>query len=156
MSNPDSPPPPPAPPLVARRVVRAPCERVFAAWTDPVQLTRWWGPAGASCPEAHVDLRPGGEYRIANRFPDGHVVWIRGRFETIEPPHRLVYTWAVEGDPTQPSDERVTVSFEARPPDFTEIVVTHERIANEERRQSHAAGWAGCLEGLAAYVHAFS
>lgn len=149
MSNPDS---SGAPPLVTRRVVKAALDRVFAAWTDPAQITRWWGPAGASCPEAHIDLRAGGEYRIANRFPDGRIVWIRGRFLSIEPPHRLVYTWRLEGIPNQPADELVTVSFEARTVDSTEIVVTHERIANDEQRRSHAEGWTACLDGLLGFL----
>ena len=153
MSNPDS---TPTPPLVARRVVQATCEKAFAAWTSPAQITRWWGPAGATCPEAHVDLRAGGEYRIANRFPDGRVVWIRGRFLTIEPPHRLVYTWRVEGNPMQLADELVTVSFEPRTPGATEIVVVHERIANEDQRRSHEHGWAACMDGLVAFLRPLS
>ena len=132
--------------------MRATCERAFAAWTEPAQITRWWGPSGASCPEAHVDLRPGGEYRIANRFPDGRVVWIRGRFLTIERPYRLVYTWRVDDDPTTSSEELVSVSFEPRPPDSTEVVVVHERIADDDRRRTHAVGWAGCLDGFVAFL----
>jgi uncharacterized protein YndB with AHSA1/START domain len=44
------------------------------------------------------------------------------------------------------------VSFESRPPNSTEIVITHERVENEERRKSHEAGWSGCLDGLAAFI----
>jgi len=57
--------------LEVRKVVRASPERLFSAWTDADQLRRWWGPIGATCPTAHVDLRVGGRYRIENRFPDG-------------------------------------------------------------------------------------
>ena len=34
------------------RIIRAPRERVFAAWTDPDLLKQWWGPGPVSCPEA--------------------------------------------------------------------------------------------------------
>jgi uncharacterized protein YndB with AHSA1/START domain len=69
--------------LVVHRTIRAPVERVFAAWTTPEQLRRWWGPKSVVCSEAEVDLRIGGAFRIANQFPDGNVVWISGEFEQI-------------------------------------------------------------------------
>jgi uncharacterized protein YndB with AHSA1/START domain len=45
--------------LLIRRTIRAPIDRVFAAWTEPAQIVSWWGPEGVSCPGAEVDLRPG-------------------------------------------------------------------------------------------------
>lgn len=137
--------------LVVRRRIRADAARLFRAWTDPAELVRWWGPRGVVCDGAEIDLRAGGAYRIVNRIPDGSVVVISGVFEAIEPPHRLVYTWAVAPGPT----ERVTVSFTADG-DATEVRIVHERIANEDTRRSHANGWTGCLEGLAAHVDASS
>ena len=134
-----------APLLTVRRWIRAPAQRLFDAWTDPLQLMRWWGPRGVVCDNAEVDLRIGGRYRIANRFADGHVVWIAGVFEVIEPPHRLVYSWFV--DDQQGVGERVTVRFE--PHDAgTEVIVEHERIGDAQARRSHEVGWIGCLDGL--------
>jgi uncharacterized protein YndB with AHSA1/START domain len=131
--------------LVVQRKIQAPRERVFAAWTQPEHLTRWWGPKGVECPEATVDLRVGGMYRIANRFQDGRVVWITGEFERVERPRLLVYSWRME--PGAGSVERVTVSFEPDG-DTTDVVVTHERIPDPKMREGHEAGWQGCLEGL--------
>lgn len=136
-------------PLVVRRTIRATPEVLFAAWTQPSHLVKWWGPSGVECVEAQVDLRVGGAYRIANRFPDGRVVWISGDFESIDPPRTLIYTWQLDGSAGAP--ERVTVRFDARG-DATEVVITHERIADPETRRGHEAGWDGCLDGLAAYV----
>jgi uncharacterized protein YndB with AHSA1/START domain len=136
-------------PLVVRRTIRATPEALFAAWTQPAQLMKWWGPAGVDCVDAQVDLRVGGAYRIANRFPDGRVVWISGEFESIDPPHALVYSWQLE--PAANAAERVTVRFEARG-DATEVVIHHERIADPAARRGHEAGWVGCLDGLAAYT----
>ena len=135
--------------LVVRRTIRATAERLFDAWTQPEQLKKWWGPQAVECIDAEVDLKVRGRYRIANRFPDGKVLWISGEFEAIERPRKLVYTWRVAAD-AGPS-ERVTVSFEARGQD-TEIIVTHERIPNTAMRDRHEQGWSGCLEGLAEYI----
>ncbi|HEY7964859.1 MAG TPA: SRPBCC domain-containing protein [Steroidobacteraceae bacterium] len=137
--------------LVVRHVVRAPPQRVFDAWTRPEELRRWWGPNGLVCTEAHVDLRVGGRYRIANLFPDGKVVWICGEYEVIEPPARLVYSWRIE--PRGGADERVSVNFEACA-EGTLVVVTHERIADQVVRDRHEQGWRGCLDGLARVLDA--
>jgi uncharacterized protein YndB with AHSA1/START domain len=137
--------------LVVRRTIRAPAARLFAAWTEPARLKQWWGPTGVACTGAEIDLRVGGAYRIANRFPDGHVVWITGAFEQISAPHKLVYTWRLE--PGALPEERVTVRFEERD-QATEVIVVHERIASPEIRDRHEAGWHGCLDGLAKYLGA--
>jgi uncharacterized protein YndB with AHSA1/START domain len=135
--------------LVVRRTIRATPEKLFAAWTDPQQLVRWWGPEGVTCPAAEVDLRPGGSYRIANLMPDGTQLWISGEFELIEPPHRLIYTWRLE----LPSAgiERVSILFEARGAG-TEVIVTHERIGSAAARTTHERGWQQCLAGLARFA----
>jgi uncharacterized protein YndB with AHSA1/START domain len=133
--------------LVVRRTIRAPVERVFAAWTQPDQLRRWWGPKTVVCPRADIDLRVGGEFRIANQFPDGKVVWISGEFELIEAPVKLIYTWRLGSE--EAAAERVTVNFQ-RKGDSTEVVVIHERIASRAARDQHEQGWLGCLDGLEA------
>ena len=139
--------------LVVHRAIRATPERLFAAWTEPKQLEEWWGPASVECVEAHVDLRVGGEYRIANRFPDGRLVWITGHFEAIEPPYRLTYTWSIERDAAREAlPERVTVRFEPIGDGTTNVIIVHERISSDELRRGHEAGWLGCLEGLEAFV----
>jgi uncharacterized protein YndB with AHSA1/START domain len=79
--------------LEVRRTIHAPAQQVFEAWTQPVHLKTWWGPRPVTCTYAEIDLRVGGSYRIANQFPDGSVVWILGKFEVVDAPHKLVYTW---------------------------------------------------------------
>lgn len=130
--------------LTVRRVIAARPERLFEAWTRPQLLQQWWGPAGVRCIAAEVDLRPGGAYRIGNQVPDGRVIWISGEFETVESPHRLVYTWRVGDEPVS----RVTVTFTPRIDGTTEVVVHHQRIHSPAARDDHEAGWNGCLDGL--------
>ncbi|MGI9658388.1 MAG: SRPBCC family protein [Gaiellaceae bacterium] len=134
--------------LLVGRFVAASPDLVFNAWTQPDLLERWWGPKEISCSEAQVDLRVGGRYRLANRDPEGAVLWITGIFEAVERPHRLVYTWAHE--PVDESTEytRVTVRFEAAD-GGTEVTLVHELLPSQESKATHAAGWHGCLDGLA-------
>src|SRR5215472_9328213 len=78
------------------RVVEAPSERVFAAWTEPKMLKRWWGPPGFTTPTAEVDLRVGGAYKLAMTSPGGDTYVVFGKFVTIDAPKKLAYTWAWE------------------------------------------------------------
>jgi uncharacterized protein YndB with AHSA1/START domain len=48
--------------LVVRRRINAAREKLFAAWTQPELLVRWWGPQGVACPAAEINLRVGGPY----------------------------------------------------------------------------------------------
>jgi len=137
--------------LLTRRTIRASAERLFAAWTEPAQLRQWWGPEGVVCPEAEIDLRVGGGYRIANRFPDGRVVWIVGEFRQVLPPRELVYTWRLEPPSAESDDTRVTVRFEPRGA-ATEVIVLHERFTSLAFRDSTQAGWRDCLQRLADYL----
>ena len=131
--------------LNLRRVIRAPREAVFAAWTEPELLKRWWGPGPVTCPEAHVDLREGGAYRLANREPDGKIVWISGTFERVRAPEELVYTWRVGEADDEPTLVRVKFLPHA---EGTELLLTHERFAVEAVRDMHLQGWGGCIDKL--------
>ena len=136
--------------LIVRKFIRATPERLFAAWTEPEQLKKWWGPRSVTCVDAEVDLRVGGHYRIGNQFPDGNVVWISGEFQVIEPPHKLVFTWSI--GPESQAAELVTILFEPKAAGATEVIVVHERIPSKTARDTHEQGWFGCLDGLAKYL----
>jgi uncharacterized protein YndB with AHSA1/START domain len=131
--------------LTLQRVIRAPREEVFAAWTDPEILKEWWGPGPISCPEAHIDLREGGDYRLANLETNGSITWISGKFERVRRPEELVYTWNVSIVPGEPTLVRVLFLPH---PEGTEIVLKHERFAVEAVRDMHVQGWNGCVDKL--------
>lgn len=131
--------------LSLTRVIRAPREKVFAAWTEPETLKQWWGPGLVTCPEAHVDLREGGNYRLANLEVDGSITWISGRFERVRAPEELVYTWEVSILPGLPTLVRVLFLPH---PDGTEMTLIHERFALEAVRDMHLQGWGGCIDKL--------
>lgn len=131
--------------LSITRIIKAPPSMVFEAWTEPEQLKKWWGPAHITCSEAHVDLRVGGEYRIANQKDDGEIIWIFGKFEEIIPPEKLVYDWSVGTVDAVPS--LVTILFNKHEAG-TELVIRHEKIADEPLRDMHQMGWLGCMDKL--------
>lgn len=140
-------------PLVVRRIVKASRERVFAVWTDPRHLLKWWGPKGVQCVDPAVDLRVGGSYRIGNQLPDGSTLWIAGEYEEISPPEKLIFSWRVEGRKSPPQQVIVEL-IERNEGRETEVVVIHKRIPDQATYEDHLAGWIGCLDGLCEYMHA--
>lgn len=135
--------------LTISRVIRAERGKVYAAWMNPVALVEWWGPAHVSCPQAEVDLREGGEFRLANLEADGSTTWITGTFVTVRPPEEIAYTWTISTLPDPPSLVRVSFLQHA---EGTELVLNHERFASEAIRDMHGMGWNGCLDKLASYL----
>ena len=57
--------------IVLCRVIAAPRERVFMAWTDPKQIVQWFGPDGFKVENLECDIRPGGCWRFVYTGPDG-------------------------------------------------------------------------------------
>jgi PhnB protein len=82
------------------RVFDAPRALVWAAWTDPTQLAQWWGPRGFRA-DVTIDLRVGGAYAIVMLAPDGGENPMRGVFEEVATPSRLVMTVDCTGMPQQ-------------------------------------------------------
>ena len=95
------------PGIVITRVFDAPRELVFAAWTRPEHLLRWWAPKGCSTPHCKVDLRPGGSFHYCMRTPEGRDIWGLGVYREIVAPERIVYVDSfadAQGNPVPPSD----------------------------------------------------
>ena len=93
-----------------------------------------------------LDVRVGGLYQLQVTTPEGTHVLLSGTYREVKPPERLVFTWQWEGDPDN-GETLVTIDFHDRG-DSTEIVLTHERFLNSERRDRHARGWQGCFDRL--------
>jgi len=132
--------------LRLERSFAAPPERVFEAWTSPEVLRRWWAaqPDWTS-PEAEVDLRVGGRYRLAMRNAEGETHAVTGVYIQIDPPSRLAYTWAWEE--LDHPDSQVTVEFRGEG-EGTTVVITHAGLPDEAEREQHGHGWNGCLDNL--------
>lgn len=83
--------------IVMTRVFNAPRRLVWAAWTKPEYVARWFGADGWTVPVCEIDLRPGGSYRYVMRGPAGEEVTMRGIYRDVVPPERLVSTETFEG-----------------------------------------------------------
>ncbi len=74
------------------RVFDAPRELVFAAWTEPRHVAKWWGPEGFTNTIAEMDVRPGGTWRFVMHGPDGTDYRNESVYDEVVQPERLVLT----------------------------------------------------------------
>ena len=138
--------------LKLRRTFQAPRERVFRAWTDPLELGRWFAPSE----EYHalvpvLELRVGGKYCVEMHHQGGNIHRVSGVYREIKPPEKIVFTWLWEHDPST-DESLVTIEFRDLGPS-TEMILTHEHLPNAEQRDKHEHGWQGCMNQLGNYLN---
>ena len=97
--------------IIATRVLDAPRELVWTAWTDPKHLAQWWGPNGFSTTTSAFDFRAGGVWRFVMHGPDGRDYQNRITFDEIVRPERIAYHHG-GGEDVEPEQFRTTVTFE--------------------------------------------
>jgi len=155
--------------FVFTRVVDAPRERVWKAWTEVEHLGRWWGPKGFAWVSATLDLRPGGVFHYCLRSPDGRDMWGKFVYREIVPPEKLVFVVSFTDEkgnavrhpmsPTWPlhvlntltfseQDRRTTLLMRAVPIDATES----ERKTFAGGFEAMRGGFGATLNQLAAYL----
>jgi uncharacterized protein YndB with AHSA1/START domain len=147
------------------RIVNAPRERVWQAWTDADEMARWFWPQRLA-PACRMNPREGGSWRIIS---DALGIEASGEFTGIEPLKRLDYTWRWndEDDETHVTvtleDAVATDDAESRPSDAarpadaprtdapaTSITVVHTGFPTAESAEEHEVGWSDCLDRLPA------
>jgi uncharacterized protein YndB with AHSA1/START domain/predicted enzyme related to lactoylglutathione lyase len=137
------------PALVIRRSLQAPRERVFAAWTQPETLRRWFAPGEMRIADLAFDAREGGAYRIAMVTPEGEPFVVRGAIRELRAPERLSMSWQWEDDDgaLEGNETLLTLDFYDRDGD-TELVLTHENLTDAQSRERHEGGWNAILDKL--------
>jgi uncharacterized protein YndB with AHSA1/START domain len=143
--------------LTLTRVIDAPPEKVFRAWTEPELMKPWFAPKPWTTPKIEADVRPGGSNLIVMASPEGQEFPNRGVYLEVVENQRLVFTDAYTSA-WQPSEKP-----------FMTVILTFEDLGGKTRytarvehwtdadREAHEKmgfheGWAQCTEQLAALV----
>jgi len=140
--------------LVITRILDAPRELVFKAWTEPDRAIRWWGPRGFTTAHYELDFRPDGAYRVCMRSPEGTEHWQRGVCREVVEPERLVFTFAWEDSEGTPGHETVVTVTLAEFGAKTKLTLHQAVFETVTARDLHQGGWASALECLAEYLAA--
>ena len=132
--------------LEIKRLIKAPPDRVYAAWTDPAQLKQWFGPENVQTHDLVADVRVGGTFRWDLSNSEGEKMTCRGEYRELQPGKKIVFTWQWEDDEDwQNHVSIVTVELYDRDGD-TELRLIHEHLPNEESRDGHTRGWNSALD----------
>ena len=121
--------------------------RVFAAFSDPDELAKWWGPEGFTVGSLDLDPRVGGTYRIEMQPPEGDPFYLGGEFREVDPPGRLAFTFVYEDPDPDDVETLVELSFRDRG-ESTEVVFAQGRFKTEARRELHRDGWTDSFDRL--------
>ncbi len=139
--------------LVITRDLKAPRERVFAAWTDVRLSSVWWVPKDCTLVSCEMDVRVGGKWRRSMRVPDGSVITKYGVYRQVLPTERLAFTYNTDyANGTIDPETLVTVDLEELPDGRTRLTLTHSGFWDEASRVSHTGGWGGALDRLLDFI----
>lgn len=135
--------------LRIERLIAAPPRQVFALWTQPDLIVKWWGPEGFDVPTHSFDITQGGRWRTTMRSPEGSLHTVSGEYREIVPDSRLVFTWGWDDDSGKRGHEtEVAITFEATP-GGTKLVLLQREFENKESRDKHQGGWSSSFNCLA-------
>jgi uncharacterized protein YndB with AHSA1/START domain len=139
--------------IVIERELDAPRDLVWKVWTDPDEVTKWWGPEHFTTPRDSIefDLRPGGVCRMTMVGPDGEEYPSDGHFGIVEPPGRLSFGEQTTDHPMIESGE-TTVEFIDLGENRTKVVVTSRMMCADELVSMAEEGWGSQLDKLQALL----
>jgi uncharacterized protein YndB with AHSA1/START domain len=134
------------PSLTLKRRLNASPEKVYAAWTDPKKITRWFASSSvkAGSQQADIEARIGGRFRISFSTDDEYYE-VGGVYREVVPNQRLVFSWAWHSTPERESLVTVTLQPDG---DGTLLTLRHEQLFDQAARDSHEHGWIGMLDNL--------
>jgi uncharacterized protein YndB with AHSA1/START domain len=143
--------------LVLTRLIDAPPEKLYRAWTEPALLKEWFAPLPWTTPHAELDVRPGGANLVVMRGPDGNEMPCPGVYLEVVPNRRLVFTdaYTAAWEPSQKPFMTVILTFdeEGGKTRYT-ARVRHWTAADREAHEKMGfhQGWGQCADQLAALV----
>jgi uncharacterized protein YndB with AHSA1/START domain len=131
-----------------------PAEQLYAAWTSPEELKQWWHPMGNHLKEVTNELNEGGTVRYvfeANGQEDA--VEISGKYETVEPNRKLVYSWNwhLPHQPVGNGEYKLHIGF-VPSGEGSKLTVLQENFGTADAVQPHQEGWEQALSDLEAYL----
>jgi uncharacterized protein YndB with AHSA1/START domain len=142
--------------LVLTRLIDAPREKLFRAWTEPELLKQWFAPLPFTTPVAEIDLRPGGANRIVMRDAQGNEYPNHGVYLDIVKNERIVFTdaYTKAWEPSENPFMTVIVTFEDAGDGKTNYTARalHWTAADRETHEKMGfhQGWGQCTDQLAA------
>jgi uncharacterized protein YndB with AHSA1/START domain len=135
--------------IVLTRVIHAPRELAFEAWTGREHVAQWWGPNGFKTTVHEMNVRSGGVWRFTMHGPDGTDYHSKVVYSRVVKPERLEYSHGSDDD-AGPPHFQVTVTFEDQ--GATTLVTLRMLFATREQRD-HTVGFGAVELGQQTLAH---
>jgi uncharacterized protein YndB with AHSA1/START domain len=135
--------------VVMTRVFDAPRRLVFDALTKPELLKRWFGPRGWSLVVCEADLKVGGAWRWVLRGPDGRDMGMRGVYQEITPPERLVSTESFDDYPGESLNTLILSEDDGKTTFTITVRYASQEIRDAVIKSGMEHGAAECYDKLA-------
>lgn len=133
------------------RILKAPAERIYRAFTTPEAMAKWLPPHGFTCTVHHMEAKVGGTFRMSfTNFTTQHAHAFSGEYRELVPNALLRYTDQFD-DPNLPGVLQVTVSLTSVLCG-TELNIVQEGIPDAIPVEMCYLGWQESLGQLAALV----
>lgn len=129
--------------LVLERIIDAPPETVFRAYTDPALLGQWFVPKPWRISDIVIEPRPGGRFNFVMHGPDGERAPNSGVFLDVVPNRRLISTDAFTADWRPAGQPFMVAHIELEPigDERTRYVATARHWSREAMNQHVAMGF---------------
>ncbi len=138
--------------LRIERLIDAPPDVVFRAWTTPEAMEQWYLDGDDFAVHVvELELRVGGRYRIEFGSKGEPPYVETGTYLEIDTPRRLVMTETLEGVEAPWSNTKVTVVLEEED-GKTRLVLVHEDFPSSHHRDLAGGGWPGFLDRIERFV----
>jgi uncharacterized protein YndB with AHSA1/START domain len=144
--------------LVLTRLIHAPREKVFKAWTEPELVKQWFTPRPWTTPRVELDVRAGGANLVVMCGPDGTEFPNRGVYLEVVPNERLVFTdaYTQAWEPSEKPFMTVVLTFADAGGGKTNYTarVRHWTVADREAHEKMGfhPGWAKATDQLEALL----
>lgn len=141
--------------LVLERIIDAPPEKLFRAWTDPELMKQWFVPRPWTLSKVETDVRAGGASLVVMRNPEGEEFPNRGVYLEVIPNRKIVFTDAYvrAWEPSPKPFMTVTVTFEDIGGGKTKYTARAAHWTKEDRetheKMGFHQGWGVCADQLA-------
>ena len=131
------------------RIIDAPPERVFRAFSDPKLIPLWWGPEGMTTTVDTMDPRRGGTWRFLQRDADGNEYAFHGVYHEVSPT-RIVQTFEFEGMPGHVQFDIATLEDLGGRTKLTDKAIA-ESVEDGDAmlKAGMMEGWSGTIDRLA-------
>ena len=134
--------------LSMNKWIRAERDRVFAAWTEPELMRKWFCPRDLTLLAAEADVRVGGRFHaVMSNGRETHTV--NGVYREVIAGQRLVFSHRWEEQDAV--ETLVTVEFADRD-GGTLVTLTHAGFRSQESANGHEGGWQSTLEHLELFL----